>query len=67
VSVAVGASVEQKIGTFLFGKETSESMNGPMPYIPCFAEVPAGSRLSLMCSNSGANDASYDGLIFAVS
>jgi hypothetical protein len=32
-----------------------------------FAKIPAGTRLSLLSSNSGANDAAYDGHIYAVS
>lgn len=67
IGVGVGASTEQRIGTFRFGKDTAEVVTGPFPYIPCFAEVPAGSRLTILASNSGSNDGAYDGLLHAIS
>jgi hypothetical protein len=36
--------------------------------MPCFADVPSGTRLVMRVSNSGANDVgNYNGVIHAVS
>ena len=67
IGIGVGAATEQRIGTWFFTKETAEITGGPIPALPTFADVPAGSRLTLLASNSGANDAAYDGHIYAVS
>ena len=42
-------------------------MTGPFPPMPAFVDVPSGTRLTLLASNSGTNDTAYDGLIYAVS
>lgn len=67
VGIGIGAATEQRIGTWWFGKETAESMNGPFPCLPAFVEVPAGTRITMLASNSGANDAAYGGHVYAVS
>jgi len=67
IGIGVGASTEQRIGTWWFGKTTSEDCGGPVPNLPAFCDVPSGSRLTLLASNGGGNDAAYDGLIYAVS
>lgn len=67
IGIGVGAATEQRIGTWWFGKDTGESMMGPIPWMGAFVNVAAGQRLTLLASNSGANDAAYDGLIYAVS
>lgn len=67
VGIGVGASTEQRIGSWWFGKDTTENVVGPIPSRPVFVDVPSGSRLTMLASNSGANDAAYDGLIYAVS
>jgi len=67
VGIGIGASPEQRIGTWWFKKDTNEDCGGPFPSWPVFQDVPAGTRLSLLASNSGANDAAYDGHIYAVS
>lgn len=66
VGIGVGASVEERIGTWNFSKTTGEDMGGPFPFMPCFKDVPAGTRVTMLASNSGANDAAYDGLVYAV-
>lgn len=67
VGIGVGASTEERIGTWWFNKDTNEAASGPFPSIPAFRNVPAGSRLTMLCSNSGTNDtAAYGGLIYAV-
>jgi len=67
VGIGVGAATEDRIGSWYFGKTTSEDAGGPVPNIPAFCDVPSGSRLTMLASNGGANDAAYDGLIYAVS
>lgn len=67
VGIGVGAATEQRIGTWWFGKDTNENLVGPMPSMGAFVDVPAGTRITMLASNSGANDAAYDGLIHAVS
>jgi len=67
IGIGVGASTEERIGTWWYGKDTNENFTGPWPCLGAFDDVPAGSRLTMLASNSGANDAAYDGLIYAVS
>ena len=67
IGIGVGASTEQRIGTWLFGAAAVEDMGGPDPSLPTFKDVPSGTRLTMLASNSGTNDAAYDGLIYAVS
>lgn len=67
VGIGVGASTEQRIGTWWYGKDTTENSNSMIPMFGAFCNVPAATRLSILASNSGANDAAYDGLIYAVS
>lgn len=67
IGIGVGAATEQRIGTWWYGKDTGENFTGPWPSLGGWAEVDAGQRLTLLASNSGANDAAYDGLIYAVS
>lgn len=67
IGIGIGASVEERIGTWWFSKNITESMTGPIPSMPVFRDVPAGTRLTMLASNSDTNDAAYDGLIYAVS
>lgn len=66
IGIGVGAATEDRIGTWFYGKDTAEDFTGPMPDYPAFHDAPAGSRISLLASNSGANDAAYDGHIYGV-
>lgn len=67
LGIGVGAATEERIGTWWYGKDTVESSVGLLPMMGAWREVPSGTRLTLLASNSGANDAAYDGLIHAVS
>lgn len=67
IGIGVGAATEQRIGTWWFAKDTTENMIGPVPSMGAFVDAPAGTRITLLASNSGANDSGYDGLIHAVS
>ena len=67
VGIGVGAATEERIGTWWFSKTTEERQSGPWPDWGVWRDVPAGQRLTLLCSNGGNNDAAYGGLIYAVS
>lgn len=67
IGIGVGASTEERIGTWWYLTSSTEQVFGRYPTLPAFRNVPAGSRLTMLASNSGTNDAAYDGLIYAVS
>lgn len=67
IGIGVGASVEDRIGTWWYFTTVNESSGGPNPAFPVFQDIPAGSRLTMLASNSIVNDAAYDGLIYACS
>lgn len=67
VGIGVGASTEDRIGTWVYRSGADESWTGPIPPMPVFHDVPAGSRITMLASNSGTNDTGYGGLIYAVS
>jgi hypothetical protein len=66
IGIGVGAATEERIGSWMFYKDTAEDCGTAGTIIPAFRNVPAGTRISLLASNSGANDAAYDGHIYAV-
>lgn len=67
VGIGVGAATEERIGSWWFSKNASELQSGPWPYWGAWRHVPAASRLTILASNGGANDAAHDALIYAVS
>jgi hypothetical protein len=67
IGIGIGAATEERIGTWWFGTDASETQTGPNPPWCVFRQVPAGTRLTMLASNSGTNDSDYDGLIYAVS
>lgn len=67
IGIGVGAATVDRVGTWFFGKSTGESCEGPVPFLPAFGQFPTGSRITMLASNSGGNDAAYDGLIYALS
>lgn len=67
IGIGVGAATEDRIGTWMYTANGIENINGPFPFMPAFVDIPAGSRLTMLASNSGTNDAAYGGLIYAVS
>ena len=66
IGIGIGAATEERIGTWWIGKDTTEIFTGPIPALGAFHAIPASSRLTILASNSGANDAAYDGLIYCV-
>lgn len=67
IGIGVGAATEDRIGTWWYGKDTNEVSSFMVPMFGAFCHVASGTRLSLLASNSGANDTAYDGLIYGVS
>lgn len=68
VDIGIGAATEEMIAeSYWYAVDSSEYMGGPYNSFPCFADVPSGTRLVMRASNSTTNDASYDGVIHAVS
>jgi len=67
IGIGVGASPEDRIGTWMYTSTAAEEFGGPTPNMPAFVDIPAGSRLTMLASNSGTNDAAYGGLIYAIS
>lgn len=67
VGIGLGASTEERLDTWWFGADTQEAQTGPVPEMPAFREVPSGTRLTMLVSNSTANESNYDGLIHALS
>lgn len=65
IGIGVGASTVERIGTWEFSFDAGEKGNGPFPSLGVFRHVPAGTRLTMLASNSGTNDATYGGLIYA--
>jgi hypothetical protein len=66
VGIGVGAATEERIGTWFYPKATTEQMAGPIPMMGVFRDIPSGTRLTMLASNSSGNDAGYSGLIYAV-
>lgn len=67
VGIGFGSATEDRIGSWEYWKTTSEFFSPVATLIPAWQDLPAGSRLTILASNSGTNDAPYDALIYAVS
>lgn len=67
IGIGIGSTPTQRIGTWEFGFDSGEKSSGPMPSMGVWTPVAAGTRLAMLASNSGTNDTSYGGLIYAVS
>jgi hypothetical protein len=65
IGIGVGADTVERIGTWWFGFDSGEKGNGPYPNLGVFRNVPSATRLTMLASNSGTNDATYGGLIYA--
>lgn len=68
LDIGVGAATEEMIAEgYWFVTGTGEGMTGYWPDMPCFANVPSGSRLVARVSNSGTNDVAYGAMLHCVS
>lgn len=66
VGIGVGASTEERIGTWWHGKSAAEHQVAWLPTLGAFRNVPAGSRLTILASTGAAADSNQDALIYAV-
>lgn len=66
VDVGIGAATESLLGSFNYLSTAAEAMEGSFPLLPIFQNIPAGSRLVMRASSSGAADTS-NGVIHGVS
>ncbi len=68
VDLGIGAAQEEEIAqAYWYQVDNNEKIQGPMPMVPCYRNIPAGSRLSMRASNMGTNDSGFNGVIHAVS
>ena len=67
IGIGVGASTEERIGTWYGAQSSTEENFGMQPCIPAFYNAPAGSRITMLASQSGSLELAYGGLIYAVS
>lgn len=68
VDIGVGAATEEEIAqSYWYCINGNEAMAGPLPSMPCFRDVPSGTRLAMRASNQGTNESGYNGVIHAVS
>ena len=69
LDIAVGAAAaEEEIGSaYGFMTSSRESMHGPFPTLPCFQDIPSGTRLSMRASCEGTIDPAYQVALHAVS
>lgn len=67
IGIGVGASTEERIGTWWYNTSGGEEVGPMWPSLGAFRDVPSGTRLTLLASCSGTLDTAYDGLIYAVS
>lgn len=68
LDLGVGAAPEEMISEgWFYQTQTLEVTHGPLASMPCFADVPSGTRLVMRASNSGTNTDSFDAVIHAVS
>lgn len=67
IGIGVGASTEERMGqTWWHLADTGEKAT-TFPTMCHWADVPAGTRLALLVSNSGTNGTAYDGHVYAIS
>ena len=67
LGVGIGASTEQRLGTWIYSHSSTEENFGPSPPFPAFKPIPSGSRLTVLASNSGGNETVHGTLFYAVS
>jgi hypothetical protein len=67
IGISAGAATSDLLGQWYYGKDTGENIVGPIPAEPSYMDVPSGTQLNIMASNSGANDTAYGGHIYAIS
>jgi len=66
VGIGVGASTEERIGTWFYHKTVNEHMDHGFPRLGAFREVASGTRLTYLASGPTEAGGPYGGLIYAV-
>lgn len=67
VDLGIGAATEEEIADqWIYRTDVNEAMEGPWNAMPCFQDVPSGTRLAMRASNNNTNDGPYNGAIHAV-
>ena len=69
MDLGIGAATEDWIeSSWWFSCDSNEAMDGPVPNMPVFVDVPASTRMALRVSNNGTSDGSvYECALHAVS
>lgn len=68
VDIGVGAATEEEIAqSYWYFTDLTETMGGPINPMPCFQDIPSGTRLSMRASNSGVNDGAYNAALHCLS
>lgn len=68
LDIGIGAATEDQVMEgYWYATDSGELMGGSYNPMPCFLDVPSGTRLAMRVSNSGANDGGYNGVIHGVS
>ena len=69
LDIGVGAATESMIAEgYWFPEDSNEALAGPFPPMPCFTDIPAGTRLAARISTSGTSDGSvYEVALHCVS
>jgi hypothetical protein len=67
LDLGVGAATEEEVAQSYWYMSTNTERFQNVNSMPAFVDVPSGTRLAMRASNSGTNDAGYDGAIHAVS
>lgn len=66
IGIGVGASTEDRIGTWDYSADTVEAVMGPFPSMGVFQDVPSGTRITSLSGCSGTVP-TCDTLVYAVS
>ena len=67
VELGVGAATEELISNpYYYTTDSTERMSGPFAALPCFRDVPSGTRLVMRASCNAAPDGGYNAVIHAV-
>lgn len=68
IDLGLGSATEEQIAEgYIYDTSAGEQCGGPFNSMPCFQDVPSGTRLVMRGSSSASLDASYNGAIHAVS
>jgi hypothetical protein len=68
VDLGFGAATEEEIAqSYIYRTDSNEYQEGPINPMPCFKDIPSGTRLTMRASCSGTNDSGYHCAVHGVS